>query len=96
MFKQIIIVLGLCFSLAACATEPKISDFSWRYGTGSNIDSFCTTKATFYHKGEIVFSYPGGGCNAGAPYKSIIDKNIIGREAGGYLPKAFLFLTKHR
>ncbi|MBN3215499.1 DUF2931 family protein [Pectobacterium polaris] len=83
MFKQIIIVLGLCFSLAACATEPKISYFSWRYGTGSNIDSFCTTKATFYHKGETVFSYPGGGCNAGAPYKSIIDKKYYWSGGGG-------------
>ncbi|MCA6952340.1 DUF2931 family protein [Pectobacterium polaris] len=83
MFKQFIVLLGLCFSLTACATEPKISNFSWRYGTGSNIDSFCTTKATFYHKGETVFSYPGGGCNAGAPYKSIIDKKYYWSGGGG-------------
>ncbi|KML67560.1 hypothetical protein G033_10465 [Pectobacterium peruviense] len=53
---------------------PTTSAFSWRYGTGSNIDSFCTTKATFYHNGKVVSSYPGGGCNAGAPYKDIIDR----------------------
>ncbi|WP_233968118.1 DUF2931 family protein, partial [Pectobacterium polaris] len=45
--------------------------------------SFCTTKATFYHKGETVFSYPGGGCNAGAPYKSIIDKRYYWAGGGG-------------
>ncbi|PKX82515.1 DUF2931 family protein [Pectobacterium peruviense] len=74
MFKPFIVLLGLCFSLTACAMAPTTSAFSWRYGTGSNIDSFCTTKATFYHNGKVVSSYPGGGCNAGAPYKDIIDR----------------------
>ncbi|MBN3103550.1 DUF2931 family protein [Pectobacterium brasiliense] len=83
MFKPFIVLLGLCFSLMACATASTTSAFSWRYGTGSNIDSFCTTKATFYHNGKVVFSYPGGGCNAGAPYKSIIEKNITGLGGGG-------------
>ncbi|GKX42509.1 hypothetical protein SOASR015_15430 [Pectobacterium carotovorum subsp. carotovorum] len=83
MFKQLIVLLGLCFSLTACATTPTKSAFSWRYGSGSNIDSFCTTKATFYHKGEIVFSYPGGGCNAGAPYKYIIDRKYYWAGGGG-------------
>ncbi|MEQ9845774.1 DUF2931 family protein [Pectobacterium brasiliense] len=83
MFKQIIIVLGLCFSLAACATTPTKSAFSWRYGTGSNIDSFCTTQATFYHNGKVVSSYPGGGCNAGAPYKDIIDRKYYWAGGGG-------------
>ncbi|WP_435302567.1 DUF2931 family protein [Pectobacterium versatile] len=83
MFKQLIVLLGLCFSLTACATTSTKSAFSWRYGSGSNIDSFCTTKAIFYHKGEIVFSYPGGGCNAGAPYKYIIDRKYYWAGGGG-------------
>ncbi|AVT60878.1 hypothetical protein PEC730217_24010 [Pectobacterium carotovorum subsp. carotovorum] len=83
MFRHIIIVLGLCFSLMACATTPTTSAFSWRYGTGSNIDSFCTTQATFYHNGKVVSSYPGGGCNAGAPYKDIIDRKYYWAGGGG-------------
>ncbi|BES86801.1 hypothetical protein PEC302107_34300 [Pectobacterium araliae] len=83
MLKQFIILLGLCVSLAASATTPAISAFAWRYGSGSNIDSFCTTKATFYHNGKIVFSYPGGGCNAGAPYKDIIDRKYYWAGGGG-------------
>ncbi|WP_336852225.1 DUF2931 family protein [Pectobacterium brasiliense] len=83
MFKPFIVLLGLCFSLMACATPPTTSAFSWRYGTGSNIDSFCTTKATFYHNGKVVFSYPGGGCNAGAPYKDIIDRKYYWAGGGG-------------
>ncbi|MFJ5355990.1 DUF2931 family protein [Pectobacterium sp. CHL-2024] len=83
MFKPFIVLLGLCFSLTACATAPTTSAFSWRYGTGSNIDSFCTTKATFYHNGKIVSNYPGGGCNAGAPYKDIIDRKYYWAGGGG-------------
>ncbi|WGL28118.1 DUF2931 family protein [Pectobacterium brasiliense] len=83
MFKPFIVLLGLCFSLMACATPSITSAFSWRYGTGSNIDSFCTTKATFYHNGKVVFSYPGGGCNAGAPYKDIIDRKYYWAGGGG-------------
>ncbi len=83
MFRYFIMVMGLCISLAACSTPYSKTSVSWSYGTGSNIDSFCTTKATFYHKGEIVFSYPGGGCNAGAPYKSIIDKRYYWAGGGG-------------
>ncbi|KML67564.1 hypothetical protein A0G03_02085 [Pectobacterium peruviense] len=83
MFKQFIVLLGLCFSLTACATAPTKSASSWRYGSGSNIDSFCTTKATFYYNGKIVSSYPGGGCNAGAPYKDIIDRKYYWAGGGG-------------
>ncbi len=83
MFRSIIMAVALCISLAACATTPAISAFAWRYGSGSNIDSFCTTKATFYHNGKIVFSYPGGGCNAGAPYKNIIDRKYYWAGGGG-------------
>ncbi|RLM18963.1 hypothetical protein BIY29_17505 [Brenneria alni] len=83
MLKQFIVLLGICVSLVACAAIPMIPDFSWRYGTGSNIDSFCTTKAAFYHQGKTVFSYPGGGCNAGAPYRNIINKEYYWAGGGG-------------
>ncbi|WP_400376514.1 DUF2931 family protein [Pectobacterium sp. CHL-2024] len=83
MFRYFIMVMGLCISLTACSTPNPMTHVRWSYGSGSNIDSFCTTKATFYHKGETVFSYPGGGCNAGAPYKSIIEKKYYWAGGGG-------------
>ncbi|WP_395303026.1 hypothetical protein SIM97_14145 [Pectobacterium zantedeschiae] len=48
MFKPFIVLLALCVSLAACAAAPTISAFSWRYGTGSNIDETWTTNVEFY------------------------------------------------
>ncbi|WP_233991253.1 DUF2931 family protein [Pectobacterium brasiliense] len=83
MLRSFIMVVGLCVSLAACSSPHVKTPVNWRYGTGSNIDSFCTTKATFYHNGKIVSSYPGGGCNAGAPYKDIIDRKYYWAGGGG-------------
>ncbi|WP_240844357.1 DUF2931 family protein [Pectobacterium odoriferum] len=83
MLRAFIMAAGLCVSLVACSTPNPKKTISWAYGSGSNIDSFCTTKATFYHKGEIVFSYPGGGCNSGAPYKYIIDRKYYWAGGGG-------------
>ncbi|KML67172.1 DUF2931 family protein [Pectobacterium peruviense] len=83
MFRYLIMVVGLSISLVACSSPNLRTPVSWSYGSGSNIDSFCTTKATFYHNGKIVFSYPGGGCNAGAPYKDIIDKKYYWAGGGG-------------
>ncbi|MEH0833600.1 DUF2931 family protein [Pectobacterium cacticida] len=83
MLRSFIIAVGLCVSLVACSTPNSLAHVRWNYGTGSNIDSFCTTKATFYHHGKIVSSYPGGGCNAGAPYKDIIEGKYYWAGGGG-------------
>lgn len=83
MFRYLIILFGLCFSLVACSSTKTTSHVSWSYGTGSNIDSFCTTQATFYHQGKTVFSYPGGGCNSGAPHNDIIERKYYWAGGGG-------------
>ncbi|MFP1817582.1 DUF2931 family protein, partial [Lonsdalea quercina] len=64
---------GIRYALVSYSITPS----------GSNIDSFCTTKVTFYLHGKTVFSYPGGGCNAGAPYKDIIEKKYYWSGGGG-------------
>ncbi len=83
MFKQIIIVLGLCFSLAACATAPTISAFSWRYGTGSNIDEIWTTNVEFYRGGVFLGGYPGGGIGPSSSAKRITEKRYYWAGGGG-------------
>ncbi|WP_254900114.1 MULTISPECIES: hypothetical protein [Lonsdalea] len=83
MSRPLFILFGFCMSLMACSTDKAETRVDWSYGSGSNIDSFCTTKATFYLGGKTVFSYPGGGCNAGAPYKDIIEKNYYWPGGGG-------------
>ncbi|WP_410416451.1 DUF2931 family protein [Lonsdalea quercina] len=83
MLRYLSVLLGLSLSLMACSTGNAATKFNWSYGSGSNIDSFCTTKATFYLHGKTVFSYPGGGCNAGAPYKDIIEKKYYWSGGGG-------------
>ncbi|GKX44900.1 hypothetical protein SOASR015_39340 [Pectobacterium carotovorum subsp. carotovorum] len=94
MFKQIIIVLGLCFSLVACATEKKISDFSWRYGTGSNIDETWTTNVEFYRGGAFIGGYPGGGVGPGASVKRITEKRYYWAGGGG-LPVEGMAVPDH-
>lgn len=83
MLKRWILVLGLLFPLLACAANTKIKPFSWRYGTGSNVDSFCTTKAEFYWQGKKVVGYPGGGCNAGILQSKLINKKYYWAGGGG-------------
>ncbi|MFP1787697.1 DUF2931 family protein, partial [Lonsdalea quercina] len=83
MLRYLSVLLGLSLSLMACSTGNAAIRANWSYGSGSNIDSFCTTKATFYLHGKTVFSYPGGGCNAGAPYKDIIEKKYYWSGGGG-------------
>ncbi|MFP1835750.1 DUF2931 family protein [Lonsdalea quercina] len=83
MLRYLSVLLGLSLSLMACSTGNAATKFNWNYGSGSNIDSFCTTKVTFYLHGKTVFSYPGGGCNAGAPYKDIIEKKYYWSGGGG-------------
>lgn len=83
MNKRIFFVFGICLWLTACANVNAKSKVKWSYGTGTNIDSICTTKATFYLNGEVIFSYPGGGCNAGAVHEDIINKNYYWAGGGG-------------
>ncbi|MEQ9995190.1 DUF2931 family protein [Pectobacterium versatile] len=83
MFKQIIIVLGLCFSLTACATTPTKSAFSWRYGTGSNIDEIWTTNVEFYRGGAFIGGYPGGGVGPSISVKRITQKRYYWAGGGG-------------
>ncbi|WP_244664758.1 DUF2931 family protein [Candidatus Symbiopectobacterium sp. 'North America'] len=83
MFRSLIIFIGLSFSLVACSSPKTASPVSWSYGSGSNIDSFCTTQATFYRQGKTIFSYPGVGCNAGAPHKDIIERKYYWAGGGG-------------
>lgn len=83
MLKRWVIILGVLFPLLSCAADVPLKPFSWRYGTGSNIDSFCTTKAEFYRKNKMVAGYPGGGCNAGAPHKYIINQMYYWAGGGG-------------
>ncbi|MFP1797624.1 hypothetical protein ACLEDN_17065, partial [Lonsdalea quercina] len=59
MLRYLSVLLGLSLSLMACSTGNAAIRANWSYGSGSNIDSFCTTKATFYLHGKTVFSYPG-------------------------------------
>ena len=81
--RYVVALLGLCLSLMACAAQQPIPRFAWDYGTGSNIDSFCTTKAEFYRQNKMVVGYAGGGCNAGAPYKDIINQKYYWAGGGG-------------
>ncbi|MCL6408602.1 DUF2931 family protein, partial [Dickeya dadantii] len=76
-------MLGLCVSLAACATAPTIPAFSWRYGTGSNIDETWTTNVEFYRGGAFIGGYPGGGVGPGASVKRITEKRYYWAGGGG-------------
>ena len=80
MLKQLLTITTLLWSAVGHSAQPTY----WVYGTGSNIDSFCTTKAEFYRQGNMVINYPGGGCNAGAPHKDISNKEYYWAGGGGY------------
>ncbi|RYC44256.1 hypothetical protein CTN06_00020 [Pectobacterium zantedeschiae] len=86
MFKPFIVLLGLCVSLAACATAPTISAFSWRYGTGSNIDITNNTRTEFYRDGKLIYADREAGGGAGG----LLSDRITGRRyywaGGGGLP----------
>ncbi|MCU1791823.1 hypothetical protein CUU52_02205 [Pectobacterium polaris] len=94
MFKPFIVLLGLCFSLTACATPPTTSAFSWRYGTGSNIDETWTTNVEFYRGGAFIGGYPGGGVGPGASVKRITEKRYYWAGGGG-LPVEGMAVPDH-
>ncbi|KFX12916.1 hypothetical protein JV34_16490 [Pectobacterium atrosepticum] len=86
MFKQFIVLLGLCVSLAACATTSTKSAFSWRYGTGSNIDITNNTRTEFYRGGKLIYADREAGGGAGG----LLSDRITGQRyywaGGGGLP----------
>ncbi|MNH02210.1 hypothetical protein D3C79_614420 [compost metagenome] len=94
MLKRWVIILGVLFPLLSCAADVPLKPFSWRYGTGSNIDSFCTTKAEFYRKNKMVAGYPGGGAMPAPRINTSSIKCTTGQEGGGYLQTEFLCQIK--
>ncbi|AIA73188.1 putative lipoprotein [Pectobacterium atrosepticum SCRI1043] len=86
MYRQLMVLLGLCVSLAACATSPTKSAFSWRYGTGSNIDITNNTQTEFYRDGKLIYADREAGGGAGG----LLSDRITGRRyywaGGGGLP----------
>ena len=69
MLKRWMWILGILCPLLACAMEAPLKPFSWRYGTGSNIDRTTNTKTEFYRDGELVYAdrLAGGGLAACLP-----------------------------
>lgn len=62
MLKRWTWILGILCPLLVCAQTP-IKSFSWRYGSGSNVDITTNTKTEFYRNGELVYAdrLAGGG-----------------------------------
>ncbi|KRV69209.1 hypothetical protein AO721_17175 [Aeromonas veronii] len=86
MLKRWILVLGLLFPLLACAANTKIKPFSWRYGTGSNIDVTKNTKTEFYLRGKQVYADPLAGGGAGGLLADRIKAQRYYWAGGGGLP----------
>ncbi|WP_224718626.1 DUF2931 family protein, partial [Pectobacterium versatile] len=84
MLRSFIMAVGLCVSLVACSSPyPANSVFSWRYGTGSNIDEIWTTNVEFYRGGTFIGGYPGGGVGPGVSVKRITQKRYYWAGGGG-------------
>ncbi|GKX44251.1 hypothetical protein SOASR015_32850 [Pectobacterium carotovorum subsp. carotovorum] len=83
MLRAFIMAAGLCVSLVACAASPTKSAFSWRYGTGSNIDEIWTTNVEFYRGGTFIGGYPGGGAGPSSSAKRITQKRYYWAGGGG-------------
>jgi len=62
MYKKFVLVTCLSFSLNACAAS---SGFTWKYGTGSNIDITSNTRTEFYRDGKLVYADKLAGGGAG-------------------------------
>lgn len=86
MLKRAILLTCLIFSLIACAATHKSSEFSWRYGAGSNIDITNNTKTEFFRDGEMIYAdrYAGGG--AGGLLSERISERRYYWAGGGGLP----------
>ncbi|WP_223257661.1 DUF2931 family protein, partial [Pectobacterium peruviense] len=86
MYRQLMVLLGLCVSLVACTTSATMSDFSWRYGTGSNINITNNTRTEFYRDGKLIYADREAGGGAGG----LLSDRITGQRyywaGGGGLP----------
>ncbi|HDX8618132.1 DUF2931 family protein [Aeromonas sp. FDAARGOS 1403] len=80
------LVLGLLCPLLACAADTQIKSFSWRYGTGSNIDLTKNTKTEFYLGGKQVYSDRLAGGGAGGLLADRIKAQRYYWAGGGGLP----------
>ncbi|WGL28119.1 DUF2931 family protein [Pectobacterium brasiliense] len=94
MFRYLIMVVGLCISLAACSSPNVRTPVNWRYGTGSNIDETWTTNVEFYRTGAFIGGYPGGGVGPGASVKRITEKRYYWAGGGG-LPVEGMAVPDH-
>lgn len=86
MLKRWMWILGMLCPLLACATEAPIKPFSWRYGTGSNIDKTTNTKTEFYRGGELVYADRLAGGGAGGLLAERIKGQRYYWAGGGGLP----------
>ncbi|RRO07010.1 DUF2931 family protein [Pectobacterium aquaticum] len=86
MFRYLIMVVGLCISLAACSSPNVRTLVNWRYGTGSNIDITNNTRTEFYRGGKLIYADREAGGGAGG----LLSDRITGKRyywaGGGGLP----------
>ncbi|MGY3931119.1 DUF2931 family protein [Aeromonas encheleia] len=66
--------------------EAPLKPFSWRYGTGSNIDITTNTKTEFYRGGELVYADRLAGGGAGGLLADRIKGQRYYWAGGGGLP----------
>ncbi|VEG97655.1 putative lipoprotein [Aeromonas encheleia] len=86
MLKRWLWILGILCPLLACAMEAPLKPFSWRYGTGSNIDITTNTKTEFYRGGELVYADRLAGGGAGGLLADRIKGQRYYWAGGGGLP----------
>lgn len=86
MLKRWMWILGILCPLLACAMEAPLKPFSWRYGTGSNIDRTTNTKTEFYRDGELVYADRLAGGGAGGLLADLIKGQRYYWAGGGGLP----------
>lgn len=85
MLKRWTWILGILCPLLVCAQTP-IKSFSWRYGSGSNVDITTNTKTEFYRNGELVYADRLAGGGAGGLLADRIKGQRYYWGGGGGLP----------
>jgi hypothetical protein len=86
MLKRWMLVFGLLCPLLACAADAQLKPFSWRYGTGSNINLTKNTKTEFYLGGKQVYADRLAGGGAGGLLADRIKGQRYYWAGGGGLP----------